>query len=152
MSTSDDHVVMNTFTDLYTVERSLYRIYEFELPRPISLPQLAAFLVGLPVVVALWHFLHVSFTADRFYLWVGPPALAAWAINRPLAEGRRPLAWLRTQVRHRCEPAALDRLQRRTEPERMQVLGYIQEPMVRFHRRLLAHLGSAAPPARRDMS
>lgn len=99
-----------TYSAVFAFEKRLYAVYDLELPAPVSLFQAGAFLAALAVVVPAMLFLGVGLSAASCWVFVVPPALAAYLASRPLEDGKRPHHWLVSQARYLTGPRVLVRL------------------------------------------
>lgn len=100
-----------TYSGVFSFEKRLYAIYDFELPVPVSLFQMVAFVAALLVmVVVAGGVFEVELTPGSTWAFVVPPVLTAYVASRPLADGRRPHHWFFSQVRYLGEPRTLVRL------------------------------------------
>lgn len=96
-----------TYTRVFTIERRLYRIFDFELPVPVSATQLAAFVVACVAVLTAGRLLGVPLTPVTVAPHLGLAALGAWLFCQPVAERKRPHQWLASQLRYLTEPRRL---------------------------------------------
>jgi hypothetical protein len=96
-----------TYTRVFTIERRLYRIFDFELPVPVSATQLGAFVVASLVVLMLGALFEVPLTPVTIAPHLGVAAVAAWLMCQPIAERKRPHQWLASQIRFLAEPKRL---------------------------------------------
>jgi hypothetical protein len=96
-----------TYTRVFTIERRLYRIFDFELPVPVSATQLGAFVVSSIAVLTLGKMLGVPLTPLTLPPHLGLAAVAAWLMCQPIAERKRPHQWLASQIRFFTEPKRL---------------------------------------------
>ena len=117
-----------TYTSIWRIERRLYKVYDWVLPMPISIPQAAVFLVTLGVWGLLLQAVGVPLQADTGWLFLVPPGFAAWASGRPLIEEKRPHELLASQARYLFEPRTLQRLTERRQPERVRLTGWVWTP------------------------
>lgn len=117
-----------TYTSIWRIDRRLYKIYDWVLPMPISIPQTAVFLVTLLVWGLLLRALGVPLQANTGWLFLVPPGFAAWASSRPLVEEKRPHELLASQIRYLFEPRALQRLAERRQPKRVRFSGSVWTP------------------------
>lgn len=99
-----------TYTAIWRVERRLYKIEDWVLPVPVSLLQTGVFATCAACWWVLLRLAGVGFGADTGWLYVVPPACAAWAAGRPVAEHKRPHELLMSQLRYVGAPKALARL------------------------------------------
>ncbi|MGH9021814.1 MAG: conjugal transfer protein, partial [Acidimicrobiia bacterium] len=109
-----DRADLPTYTSIFRFERRLYAIYDWELPVPVSLFQLVAFLGALVATLVTTGLLGIEASAGTAWVFVVPPATAAYLASQPLVDAKRPHAFLFTQARYLTEPRALNRLR----PER----------------------------------
>jgi hypothetical protein len=121
-------VFLPTYTSIWRIERRLYKIYDWVLPMPISIPQLAVFLVTLLLWGLLLQMFNVPVRPSTGWLYLTPPGFAAWASDRPLVEEKRPHELAASQVRYLFEPHALLRLAERRQPARVHISGMIWSP------------------------
>jgi hypothetical protein len=112
-----------TYTSIFRFERRLYAVYDWELPFPVSLFQLVAFVAALGLTFVVVGLLGVEPSAATAWVFVVPPGLAAWLASQPVADAKRPHAWLLTQGRYLSEPCALNRLRPERAPHRVRFEG-----------------------------
>ena len=108
-----------TYSAVFGFEKRLYAIYDLELPVPVSLFQAGVFLLALAATFAAAGLVGIGLTAASTWLFVVPPATAAYLASRPLADGKRPHHWLASQARHLTEPRLLVRLRPGRAPTRI---------------------------------
>jgi hypothetical protein len=97
---------IRTFTNFWNMERKLYSIYDINLPMPISLKVVGAFLlVGIPWW-ALMAFLHIPF-GDFFVFWVLPPILLGFMASKPWFQKKTLAEFLLSQVNYYRQPKRL---------------------------------------------
>ena len=96
-----------TYTRVFTIERRLYRIFDFELPVPVSATQLGAFVVSTIVVLTAGKLLGIPLTPLTIAPHLGLAAVASWLMCQPIAERKRPHQWLASQLRFLTEPKRL---------------------------------------------
>jgi hypothetical protein len=96
-----------TYTRVFTIERRLYRIFDFELPVPVSATQLGAFIVSTIVVLTAGRLLGIPLTPLTIAPHLGLAAVASWLTCQPIAERKRPHQWLASQIRFLAEPKRL---------------------------------------------
>lgn len=108
---------LRTHTTLWQVEKRLYKIYDFTLPMPVSVKQLGIFFsVGVPWVL-LMKLVHLPFHTPWHLLWIAPPAIGTWYANKPVAEGKRLIEFLSSQIRYFFQAEMFARL-RPFKPDR----------------------------------
>lgn len=116
-----------TYTRVFTIERRLYRIFDFELPVPVSANQLGAFVASTVVVLSVGSLLGIPLTPLTIAPHLGLAALAAWLMCQPIAERKRPHQWLASQIRFLVEPKRLFDFCDPHEPARADLVVAISE-------------------------
>lgn len=108
---------LRTYTSIFRLERKLYKVFDMELPRPVSLPQAGAFAIAFLAMFALSGLLGIAVTPASAWLFVVVPGAAAWAASTAVADGKRPHELALSYLRFALEPRYLDGLAERREPE-----------------------------------
>ena len=99
-----------TYTNIWKIEKRLYKLYDFRLPMPLPIGQVAAFLaIAIPYMLAL-TLVGMPFSHTWVWLYVLPPGAAAWLITRPVLEGKRLPELIVSHVRYLTEPRTWCRL------------------------------------------
>ncbi|MET8867241.1 TcpE family conjugal transfer membrane protein [Nonomuraea sp. NPDC004580] len=106
-----------TYTNIWRIEKRLYKLYDLRLPMPLPIVWIGVFvgvfvpwslllvLVGVPVEMP-WH-----------VLFLVPPGIVTWLSTRPVIEGKRLTELLESQLRYLGQPKAWYRLAPSSEPE-----------------------------------
>ncbi|MGP3957533.1 TcpE family conjugal transfer membrane protein [Nonomuraea sp. 3N208] len=106
-----------TYTNIWRIEKRLYKLYDLRLPMPLPIVWIGVFvgvfipwsllliLVGVPVAMP-WH-----------VLFLVPPGIVTWLSTRPVIEGKRLTELLESHLRYLGEPKAWYRLTPLAEPE-----------------------------------
>jgi TcpE family len=103
-------VELPTYTNIWKIEKRLYKLYDFRLPMPLPVSQVAAFLaIAIPYTFML-TLVGMPFSHTWFWLYVLPPAVLAWLVTRPVLEGKRLPELVLSQVRYLAEPRTWCRL------------------------------------------
>ncbi|MEV4106846.1 TcpE family conjugal transfer membrane protein [Nonomuraea sp. NPDC049695] len=110
-------VDLPTYTNIWRIEKRLYKLYDLRLPMPLPIVWIGVFvgvfvpwslllvLVGVPVEMP-WH-----------VLFLVPPGIVTWLSTRPVIEGKRLTELLESQLRYLSQPKAWYRLAPMSEPE-----------------------------------
>jgi TcpE family len=110
-------VDLPTYTNIWRIEKRLYKLYDFRLPMPLPVGQIAVFAaIAVPYVVIL-AFLDVPFSHTLLWLYVLPPGVLAWFATRPVLEGKRLPELVASQVRYLSEPRTWCRMAPLAEQE-----------------------------------
>jgi hypothetical protein len=114
-----------TYTNIWKIEKRLYKLYDFRLPMPLPVGQLAAFLaIAIPYMLAL-TLVGMPFSHTWVWLYVLPPGAAAWLVTRPVLEGKRLPELVVSQVRYLTEPRTWCRLAPLAEQDHIVVVARI---------------------------
>ena len=110
-----------TYTNIWRIEKRLYKLYDFRLPMPLPLGQIAVFTaIAVPYVVIL-AVLGLPFSHTLLWLYVLPPGVLAWFATRPVLESKRLPELVASQLRYLSEPRAWCRLTPLTEKDEVAV-------------------------------
>ncbi|QBI52533.1 conjugal transfer protein [Streptomonospora litoralis] len=105
-----------TYTNIWRIEKKLYKLYDFRLPQPVSVVYIGV-VVGVGFVwVMLLRLLGVPLQMPLHVVYIVPPFVIAFLATRPVVEGKRLSELIVSQVRFLAEPRVYTRL--RPEHER----------------------------------
>ncbi|TDD42155.1 hypothetical protein E1286_31530, partial [Nonomuraea terrae] len=119
------YVDLPTYTNIWRIEKRLYKLYDLRLPMPLPIVWIGVFvgvlvpwslllvLVGVPVQMP-WH-----------VLFLVPPGIVTWLATRPVIEGKRLTELLESQLRYLGEPKAWYRLAPGSEPDTVTFSGRV---------------------------
>ena len=108
-----------TYTNIWRIEKRLYKLYDFRLPMPLPINWIAVFIgITLPYVVLLIA-IGLPFSHSLLWLYVLPPGLLTWLTTRPVIEGKRLPELVESQVRYLTEPRTWVRLTPLAEKDQM---------------------------------
>jgi MinD-like ATPase involved in chromosome partitioning or flagellar assembly len=118
-------VDLPTYTNIWRIEKRLYKLYDLRLPMPLPLGQIAAF-VGITVPYVLFlALIGVPFSHNLFWLYVLPPGVLTWLVTRPVLENKKLPELLVSQLRYLGEPKIWCRMAPATEKDEILVLGQV---------------------------
>ncbi|HEY0717834.1 MAG TPA: TcpE family conjugal transfer membrane protein, partial [Streptosporangiaceae bacterium] len=99
-----------TYTNIWRIEKRLYKLYDFRLPMPLPISWIAVFCgITVPYVVALAA-VGVPFNHTLVALYVLPPGVLTWLCTRPVLENKRLHELLGSQLRYVGEPRTWARM------------------------------------------
>ena len=99
-----------TYTNIWRIEKRLYKLYDFRLPMPLPISWIAVFCgITVPYVVVLAA-IGVPFNHTLLWLYVLPPGVLTWLTTRPVLENKRLPELLVSQLRYLGEPRTWCRL------------------------------------------
>jgi MinD-like ATPase involved in chromosome partitioning or flagellar assembly len=114
-------VDLPTYTSIWRIEKRLYKLYDFRLPMPLPVGQIAVFAgIAVPYVILL-TVAGLPFSHTLFWLYVLPPGVLTWLATRPVLESKRLPELIISQVRYLSEPRTLCRLAPLAEEGEIQV-------------------------------
>ena len=120
-----------TYTNIWRIEKRLYKLYDFRLPMPLPLGQIAVFTaIAVPYVVVL-AVLGLPFSHTLLWLYVLPPGVLAWFATRPVLEIKRLPELVASQVRYLGEPRTWCRMTPLTEQDELIVTARVWQRTVR---------------------
>ncbi len=99
-----------TYTNIWRIEKRLYKLYDFRLPMPLPISWIAVFCgITVPYVVVLAA-IGVPFNHTLLWLYILPPGVLTWLTTRPVLENKRLPELLVSQLRYLGEPRTWCRL------------------------------------------
>ena len=114
-----------TYTNIWRIEKRLYKLYDFRLPMPLPVGQIAVFAaIAVPYVVLL-KVVGLPFSHTLLWLYILPPAALAWLITRPVLEGKRLPELVISQLRYLNEPRTWCRMAPLAEKEEITVVARV---------------------------
>ncbi|MBO0771080.1 MAG: conjugal transfer protein, partial [Actinobacteria bacterium] len=114
-----------TYTSIWRIEKRLYKLYDFRLPMPLPVGQIAVFAgIAVPYVVVL-TVLGLPFNHTLFWLYVLPPGVLTWLATRPVLESKRLPELIMSQVRYLGEPRTWCRMAPLAEKDEVVVVARV---------------------------
>jgi hypothetical protein len=114
-------VELPTYTNIWKIEKRLYKLYDFRLPMPVPVGQVTAFLaIAIPYVLILTA-VGMPFSHTWVWLYVLPPGVLAWLVTRPVLEGKRLPELVVSQLRYLSEPSTWCRMMPLAEKDQILV-------------------------------
>ena len=93
-----------TYTNIWRIEKRLYKLYDFRLPMPLPVGQIAVFLAFAVPYVLILSLIGLPFSHTLLWVYVLPPGVLAWLTTRPVLEGKRLPELIMSQTRYLLEP------------------------------------------------
>ena len=93
-----------TYTNIWRIEKRLYKLYDFRLPMPLPVGQIAVFLAIAVPYIGLLAVLGLPFSHTLLWLYILPPGVLAWLTTRPVLESKKLPELVMSQVRYLLEP------------------------------------------------
>ncbi|MCW2894412.1 MAG: ATPase involved in chromosome partitioning-like protein, partial [Actinomycetia bacterium] len=99
-----------TYTNIWRIEKRLYKLYDFRLPMPLPINWIAVFAgITVPYILLLIA-IGLPFNHTLVWLYVLPPGVITWLTTRPVIENKRLPELVESQVRYLTEPRTWVRL------------------------------------------
>jgi TcpE family len=97
-------VDLPTYTNIWRIEKRLYKLYDFRLPAPLPITWIGVFVgITVPYVVFLIA-VGLPFNHNLVWLYVLPPGVLTWLTTRPVIENKRLPELVSSQLRYIAEP------------------------------------------------
>ncbi|WP_405141690.1 TcpE family conjugal transfer membrane protein [Sphaerisporangium sp. NBC_01403] len=106
-----------TYTNIWRIEKRLYKLYDLRLPMPLPIVWIGVFVGVLVPWSILLMLVRIPFDAPWHVLYLVPPGIVTWLSTRPVIESKRLNELLQSQVRYLGEPKAWCRLAPVDEPD-----------------------------------
>jgi len=110
-------VDLPTYTNIWRIEKRLYKLYDFRLPMPLPVGQIAVFLAIAVPYIGLLAILGLPFSHTLLWLYILPPGLLAWLTTRPVLESKKLPELVMSQARYLMEPRTWCRMAPLTEKD-----------------------------------
>jgi len=129
-------VDLPTYTNIWRIEKRLYKLYDFRLPAPLPITWIGVFVgITVPYVIFLIA-VGLPFNHNLFWLYVLPPGVLTWLTTRPVIENKRLPELVSSQFRYISEPRTWCRMAPFSEKDEVMVTARV------WHR----HPPKAQPP------
>ena len=93
-----------TYTNIWRIEKRLYKLYDFRLPAPLPITWIGVFTaITVPYVFFLIA-VGLPFNHNLVWLYVLPPGVLTWLCTRPVIESKRLPELVSSQIRYVAEP------------------------------------------------
>jgi len=97
-------VDLPTYTNIWRIEKRLYKLYDFRLPAPLPITWIAVFAgITVPYIFFL-VVIGLPFNHNLVWLYVLPPGVLTWLTTRPVIENKRLPELVSSQLRYLSEP------------------------------------------------
>ncbi|MFE9641237.1 TcpE family conjugal transfer membrane protein [Nocardiopsis alba] len=113
-----------TYTNIWRIEKRLYKLYDFRLPMPLPVGTFGVALGVFALWVVLLSIVNAPFEFGNGWhlvLWVVPPGVITVLATRPVIEGKRLTELLISQARFLTEARVYTRLAPEYEPSEVRV-------------------------------
>jgi TcpE family len=103
-------VDLPTYTNIWRIEKRLYKLYDFRLPAPLPITWIGVFVgITVPYVIFLIA-VGLPFNHNLVWLYILPPGVLTWLTTRPVIESKRLPELVSSQLRYVAEPRSWCRM------------------------------------------
>lgn len=89
---------IRSYTSIWSVEKVIYAINDFQLPFPVTFSQMAWFTVSLLVVILFGELPPFSLIEGAFLKYIGIPVAFTWFVSQKTFDGKKPFGFLKSCV------------------------------------------------------
>ena len=89
---------IRSYTSIWSVEKVIYAINDFQLPFPVTFSQMAWFTVSLLVVILFGELLPFSLIEGAFLKYIGIPVAFTWFVSQKTFDGKKPFGFLKSCI------------------------------------------------------
>lgn len=89
---------IRSYTSIWSVEKVIYAINDFQLPFPVTFSQMAWFTVSLLVVILFGELPPFSLIEGTFLKYIGIPVAFTWFVSQKTFDGKKPFGFLKSCV------------------------------------------------------
>ncbi|MEU0478441.1 TcpE family conjugal transfer membrane protein [Streptosporangium sp. NPDC006013] len=114
-----------TYTNIWRIEKRLYKLYDLRLPTPLPIVWIGGFVGVLAPWSLLLYLLGLPFAAPWHVLYLVPPGVVTWLSTRPVIESKRLTELLQSQMRYMGEPRTWCRMAPISEPAEVALNGRV---------------------------
>ena len=87
---------IKSYTGIWSVEKVLYSINDFQLPFPVTFTQMAWFVITLFAVMLLGNVPPLSMIEGAFLKYLGIPVALTWFMSQKTFDGKKPYGFLKS--------------------------------------------------------
>ena len=89
---------IKSYTSIWSVEKVIYAINDFQLPFPLTSSQMAWFVLSLFVVILFGELPPLSMIDGVFLKYFGIPVAFTWFVSQKIFDGKKPFGFLKSCV------------------------------------------------------
>ncbi len=95
---------IKSYTSIWSVEKVIYAINDFQLPFPVTFSQMAWFVMALFVIILFGHVPPFSLIQGAFLKYLGIPAAVTWFMSKKTFDGKRPYGFMKSVILYVLRP------------------------------------------------
>lgn len=89
---------IRSYTSIWSVEKVIYAINDFQLPFPVTFSQMAWFTVSLLVVILFGELPPFNLIEGAFLKYIGIPVAFTWFVSQKTFDGKKPFGFLKSCI------------------------------------------------------
>ena len=89
---------IKSYTSIWSVEKVIYAINDFQLPFPVTFSQMAWFVLSLFIVILFAELPPFSMIDGAFLKYFGIPVVFTWFVSQKTFDGKKPFGFLKSAV------------------------------------------------------
>ncbi|WP_198167587.1 conjugal transfer protein, partial [Microbispora sp. ATCC PTA-5024] len=114
-----------TYTNIWRIEKRLYKLYDLRLPMPLPVVWIGVFVGVLVPWCFFLYLIGLPLEAPWHVVYLVPPGVLTWLSTRPVIESKRLTELLQSQVRYMTEPRTWCRMAPSGEPDEITVVARV---------------------------
>ena len=95
---------IKSYTSIWSVEKVIYAINDFQLPFPVTFSQMAWFVLSLFIVILFGELPPFSMIDGAFLKYFGIPVVFTWFVSQKTFDGKKPFEFLKSAVTFALRP------------------------------------------------
>lgn len=95
---------IRSYTSIWSVEKVIYAINDFQLPFPITFTQMAWFVVSLFMVIVFAELPPLNMIDGAFLKYFGIPVAVTWFASQKTFDGKKPFGFLKSSISYLLRP------------------------------------------------
>ena len=95
---------IKSYTSIWSVEKVIYAINDFQLPFPVTFSQMAWFVLSLFIVILFAELPPFSMIDGAFLKYFGIPVAFTWFVSQKTFDGKKPYSFLKSQITYALRP------------------------------------------------
>ena len=98
---------IKSYTSIWSVEKVIYAINDFQLPFPLTFSQMAWFVLSLFVVILFGELPPLSMIDGAFLKYFGLPVAFTWFVSQKTFDGKKPFGFLKSCISYCTAPVLI---------------------------------------------
>lgn len=95
---------IKSYTSIWSVEKVIYAINDFQLPFPLTFSQMAWFVVSLFTVILFGELPPFNMIDGAFLKYFGIPVAVTWFMSQKTFDGKKPYGFLKSSISYLLRP------------------------------------------------